>query len=56
MILPIAGFVLGAIAGALAARRRGGGRADMAQWAAAWGIVLAVAGVVVTVTLLRSGG
>lgn len=53
MILPIAGLILGAIAGALAARRRGGTRADIAQWAAVWGIGLGLAGIVVTVLLLR---
>ena len=53
MILPLAGLILGAIAGALVARRRGGTRADIAQWAAVWGIGLGAVGVLVTVVLLR---
>lgn len=53
MILPLAGLILGAIAGAFAAHRRGGTRADIAQWAAVWGIGLGAAGVLLTVLLLR---
>lgn len=56
MLLPIAGLILGALAGALAAKRRGGKPADIAQWAAVWAIAFGAFGVLLTIILLRLGG
>jgi hypothetical protein len=52
--MPLVGFVLGALLGALRARRRGGNRLDMAQYAAVFGIAFALLGVVVTVIIGRA--
>ena len=46
-------LVLGAALGAWRAKRREGGRLDMAQWAAVHAIALGLAGLVVTVVLAR---
>ena len=54
MIYPLGGALLGAILGALAARRRGGKRADMAQWAAVLAILFGVVGLFVLVFIERS--
>ncbi len=52
-MLIIAGFVLGAILGALSARRRRGSALDLAQFAAVGGILGGLAGAVATVLILR---
>lgn len=49
----IGGLILGAIAGGLTARRRGGKPADIAQWAAVWGIMFGLIGLFVTLVLDR---
>lgn len=50
------GFILlGAIFGALHARRRNLDRADMAQYAAVFGLIGALLGAIVSVVLLRMG-
>lgn len=49
----IGGLILGAIAGGLTARRRGGKPADIAQWAAVWGIMFGLIGLFVTLILDR---
>lgn len=43
----------GAIAGAVTARMRQGNAADMAQYAAGYGILCAVLGLVVTIVIAR---
>lgn len=48
-------IILGAIFGALRARRRNLDRADMAQYAAVFGLLGALVGAVVSVVLLRLG-
>lgn len=53
-MLPIGGLFLGAILGAVTARKRGGSKADMAQYAAGYGIALAVAGMIAAVIIERS--
>ena len=53
MLLPIAGLILGALAGALAAKRRGGKTADIVQWAAVWAIAFGALGVFFTVIAVR---
>jgi hypothetical protein len=53
-MIVIGGFGLGAILGALAARRRGGKGADMAQYAVAYGIAFALLGLVLTIVIARS--
>lgn len=49
----IGGLVLGAIVGGLTARRRGGRPADIAQYAAGFGIAFGLAGLFVTLILDR---
>jgi hypothetical protein len=49
----IGGLVLGAIVGALTARRRGGKPADMAQYAAGFGIAFGLLGLFATLILDR---
>ena len=46
--------ILGAILGGLTARRRKGSGADIAQYAAVYGIAFAILGLVVTVVLDRT--
>lgn len=53
MIYPLGGLVIGAVLGALAAKRRGGLPADLLQWAAVWAMIFGVAGLVVTLILER---
>lgn len=52
----IGGFGLGAILGALSARRRGGKAADLAQYAAAYGIAFGLLGLFLTILIARSTG
>lgn len=52
MIVLIA-FVLGIAWGGYLARRRGGGRLDILQYAAAFGIAFAIAGLFLTVIVER---
>lgn len=54
MIYPMGGALLGAILGVVAARKRGGTRADMAQWGAVLAIVFALLGLFVLVFVERS--
>jgi hypothetical protein len=49
----IGGLILGALAGGFTARRRGGKAADIAQWAAVWGIMFGLLGLFVTLILDR---
>jgi hypothetical protein len=53
-MLVLAGAVIGAILGALAAIRRGGARpADIAQYAAGFGIAFGLAGLIATIVIHR---
>ena len=52
-MIVIGGFVLGALFGAFTANRRGGKAADMAQYAAGYGIALCLIGLFVTIVLER---
>ena len=45
--------ILGAILGALAARKRNGSAADMAQYAAGYGIAFALVGLILSLILVR---
>lgn len=54
MIYPLGGLVLGAILGALAARRRGGRTLDLLQWGAVGAIVLGLVGLFVLIMLQRA--
>lgn len=51
---PVIGLVLGALIGALVAKRRGGNRLDMAQYAGGFAILFAIAGLFVAIFLFRS--
>ena len=53
MILPLAGFVIGALLGAWRARAAGGRRLDLAQWAVVGGIIGALIGLFALVGLAR---
>lgn len=52
-MIVIGGFVLGALIGALTARQRGGKPADLAQYAAGFGIAFCLAGLFLTIILER---
>lgn len=52
MVLPFA-FAVGALIGWLRAKRRGGDRLDRMQYAAAHGILLTIAALVMTVLIRR---
>ena len=52
-MLPILTAVAGAIAGAVTARRKEGTGFDMAQWAAVWGIIGGLLGLVALIVLAR---
>lgn len=56
MIYPLGGLVLGALLGAWGARRRGGQRFDLAQWAATGAIMGGLVGLFVLIILLRIFG
>ncbi len=49
----IGGALLGAVIGAITARKRGGSRLDMAQYAAGFGIAFAIAGMLLTIGIHR---
>jgi hypothetical protein len=52
-MIVLAGLVLGGTWGALSARKRGGNRFDMAQYAAAYGIIFGLVGLFATIGLER---
>jgi hypothetical protein len=52
-MIVLAGLVLGAVWGGQTARRRGGNRLDIAQYATVWGIIGALVGLFVTIALER---
>jgi hypothetical protein len=54
MIYPLAGILIGAALGAWGARRRGGNRLDLLQWAAVGGMLLGIVGLFVLVFIERS--
>ncbi|WP_308916983.1 apolipoprotein acyltransferase [Jannaschia sp. LMIT008] len=52
-MLPILTAIVGAVLGGLVARRRKGNGFDIAQWAAVWGIIGGLLGVVAIIVLTR---
>ncbi len=52
-MIVIAGILAGAVWGGVFARRRGGSGADIAQYAAVWGIIGAILGLMITVGIDR---
>jgi uncharacterized protein YqgC (DUF456 family) len=56
MIYPLAGLLIGAILGALGARRRGGIGLDLAQWATVGAIIGGLAGLFLLILLQRLAG
>lgn len=52
-MIVIVAFLIGALWGGFLARRRDGNRLDIAQYAAAFGIAFAVAGLILTVVVER---
>lgn len=54
MIFPLAGLVLGALLGALGARRRRGKRLDLLQWGGSCAIMGAILGLFVLIFVERS--
>jgi len=55
-MIVIAALLLGALYGAVQARRRGGNGFDMAQYAAGYGIAFALVGVFATIIIGRMTG
>ncbi|NOD46546.1 MULTISPECIES: hypothetical protein [unclassified Ruegeria] len=53
MVLVLGMAILGAILGALTAKKRNGNGADMAQYAAGYGIAFALLGLVISLILVR---
>ncbi|WP_300066740.1 hypothetical protein [uncultured Ruegeria sp.] len=53
MLVVLGMALIGAILGALTARKRNGNAADMAQYAAGFGIAFALAGLIVSMVLVR---
>ncbi|MCA0904903.1 hypothetical protein LCM27_00685 [Ruegeria marisrubri] len=56
MLVVLGMAALGATLGALAAKKRSGNRADMAQYAAGYGIAFALVGLVISLVLVRLVG
>ncbi|MFY2824862.1 hypothetical protein [Ruegeria sp. MALMAid1280] len=56
MVVVLGMAILGAILGALTARKRNGNTADMAQYAAGYGIAFALVGLVLSLILVRFVG
>lgn len=54
MIYPLAGLLIGAVAGALRARSKGGNRLDMLQWGASVALIFGIVGMFVMVLLTRA--
>lgn len=54
-MIVIAGAILGGCWGGWLARRRGGKAADIAQYAAVYALIFAIAGLVLTIALERMG-
>jgi uncharacterized protein YqgC (DUF456 family) len=54
MIFPLLGLLIGAALGALGARRRGGARLDLLQWAAVGAIIGGLGGLFVLMAVERS--
>ena len=52
-MIVLAGLGLGAVWGVVQAKKRGGNRADMAQYGAVWGIIGGLLGLFVTIGLER---
>lgn len=53
MVLVVGMAILGAVLGALTARKRKGSGADIAQYAAGYGIAFALIGLVISLLLVR---
>jgi len=53
-MIVLAGLVFGAVFGAYTARKRGGNRLDMAQYAAGYAIALMLLGLFVTIFIERA--
>ena len=56
MVYPLAGLLIGALLGALGARRREGTGLDLAQWAAVGAIIGAIVGLFLLILIQRSAG
>ncbi|WP_298847723.1 hypothetical protein [uncultured Ruegeria sp.] len=53
MVVVLGMAILGAILGALTAKKRNGNGADMAQYATGYGIAFALVGLVISLVLVR---
>ncbi|MDF0598217.1 hypothetical protein [Psychromarinibacter halotolerans] len=53
-MIVLASAVFGALLGILTARKNGGNKKDMAQYAAGFGIAMTVVGVVITIVVART--
>ena len=51
---PVIGLVIGALLGAVVAKRKGGNRLDMAQYAGSFAIIFGLVGLFVAIFLARN--
>ena len=54
MIYPLIGLILGALLGLFRAKRKGGNKLDMLQWATVYAIIFALVGLFVLIIIERS--
>ena len=54
MIFPLGGIIIGALIGAIRAKRRGGTVMDMLQWGTAFAVMLGIVGLFVLVFMQRA--
>jgi len=54
MIFPLGGIIIGALIGAIRAKKRGGTVMDMLQWGTAFAVMLGIVGLFVLVFMQRA--
>jgi sugar phosphate permease len=54
MIFPLGGIIIGALIGAIRAKKRGGTVMDMLQWGTAFAVMLGIVGLFVLVLMQRA--
>jgi len=54
MIFPLGGIIIGALIGAIRAKKRGGTVMDMLQWGTAFAVMLGIVGLFVLVFIQRA--
>lgn len=54
MIYPLGGLLIGALLGALMAKRKGGKALDLLQWAAVMALILGIIGLFIAIFMTRA--